>query len=275
MEEYDRSGRQAMRIEIELPAPCKHEFCRSCLDKMFARRKRQDGVNLCPICRAVWFEAEYEGSETRARRLAADRTGQIPGLFRGFPPAGPGFSPCPSFGPAIGLGGSGNNSGASISEPASPLCERTSRPYHRNGEREPQAARPTASTSNAADPSDWLNQPAYLYREVHKAIAADRARNMSSQPGSTTRPLFPYIGDAHPSMPLPGRSGMRQPTGDRAQRNHTADPINIPPKEKRNQPRAERSCAVPPQTTKEKEIFRRETVLNAREAELKQGEDRL
>ncbi|CAN9398824.1 unnamed protein product [Alternaria alternata] len=59
-EEYDRGIHQAIRIVVQPPAQCNHEFCRHCLEKIFSRRKTQGTANLCPLCRTRWFQAEYQ-----------------------------------------------------------------------------------------------------------------------------------------------------------------------------------------------------------------------
>jgi len=73
-EEYDRSSHKALRVVVQPPAQCNHEFCQACLEKIFARRKTQDNTNLCPLCRAVWFQAEYESHSARSRRLTKEAT---------------------------------------------------------------------------------------------------------------------------------------------------------------------------------------------------------
>ncbi|KNG51753.1 hypothetical protein TW65_01150 [Stemphylium lycopersici] len=280
-EEYNRSKHRAMRIQVVLPAPCSHVFCRTCLNAIFAKRKEQHGRNRCPICLAVWFEAEYESAEAQVWRLTANHTGQVPYPFEGFTGAAFRFPLETASGSMLAPGEYDIDQAASVSGSATPLFERTRRPYHRTSEREPQAARATAFTRDAKNPSDWRSQPVYLYREVHRAISADRARNVSSQADSTIPP-YPNNGHAHPNMSPFGGPNMRQgtagttpPIGSRAERNHTTGPIHIPPEADRNRPTDERSRAAPPQTQKEKDSFRRETALKTREAELKQGEERL
>ncbi|KAF7676578.1 hypothetical protein GT037_006083 [Alternaria burnsii] len=68
-EEYDRGIHQAIRIVVQPPAQCNHEFCRHCLEKIFSRRKTQGTANLCPLCRTRWFQAEYQDVSARNQSL--------------------------------------------------------------------------------------------------------------------------------------------------------------------------------------------------------------
>ncbi|CAA9962657.1 Sterigmatocystin 8-O-methyltransferase [Pyrenophora teres f. maculata] len=68
-ENYDHAEHRAIRIKVKSPTPCNHVFCEACLQEMFSRRGVQDGANKCPLCRAVWFKAEFESPDAHRRRV--------------------------------------------------------------------------------------------------------------------------------------------------------------------------------------------------------------
>ncbi|KAF2119490.1 hypothetical protein BDV96DRAFT_596205 [Lophiotrema nucula] len=55
-ENYDDQDHQPTRVLIE---NCHHVFGLSCLNNMFSRRRDQNAVNRCPLCRTEWFMSEY------------------------------------------------------------------------------------------------------------------------------------------------------------------------------------------------------------------------
>ncbi|KAI2482591.1 hypothetical protein Ptr902_04907 [Pyrenophora tritici-repentis] len=68
-EDYDHVEHRAIRIKVKSPALCNHVFCETCLQEIFSRRRVQDGANKCPLCRAVWFKAEFESPDAQRRRV--------------------------------------------------------------------------------------------------------------------------------------------------------------------------------------------------------------
>lgn len=68
-EEYDQAEHRAVCVKVKHPTPCNHVFCETCLRELFSRRRTQDGANKCPLCRAVWFAAEFESVDAQRTRI--------------------------------------------------------------------------------------------------------------------------------------------------------------------------------------------------------------
>ncbi|KAH6870122.1 hypothetical protein BKA58DRAFT_401691 [Alternaria rosae] len=136
IEEYDRYSHQAMGIVLRPPTQCNHELCCKCLKKIVSRRKFQDNANLCPFCRAVWFQAEYESFSAQSRCLVEEATNTLRANNFGlslFVPEHPGETiPVPN---------------RRDTNPVPPL-ERTRRPYTGTNRPHSPAARQSTASRN-------------------------------------------------------------------------------------------------------------------------------
>jgi hypothetical protein len=146
-EEYDRAEHQAMRVHVALPMPCYHKFCRECLTSLFARQKIQGGVNLCPLCRAPWFKAEYESPQAQARRQAEQAANTVrPSASTANPFFGPTFAS--SANPFLSSSRTSTYSNQTTTsttqtfgDAPQPPPQRAPRPYARTGRAQAGAAR--------------------------------------------------------------------------------------------------------------------------------------
>ena len=208
-EEYDRSSHKAMRVVVQPPAQCNHEFCQACLEKILARRKTQDNTNLCPLCRAVWFQAEYESLSARSRRLTEEATevlgagNSAPSLFAGVPE-----------GPA------GETMSSSIGRDTDPVPQptRTPRPYARTSQPRPRATQSPTTSGDTSYRGNWRTEPVFTHREFHAALAAGQAaagqpephtasHSLSSRPfNSASVPVRPAT---HPILSAPAESTVQ------------------------------------------------------------------
>ncbi|KAI4667659.1 uncharacterized protein J4E88_010179 [Alternaria novae-zelandiae] len=264
-EEYDRSTHKAIRVVIQSPAQCNHEFCQACLEKIFARRKTQDNTNLCPLCRAVWFKAEYESLSARSRRLTEEATevlragNSAPSLFAGVPE-----------GPA---GETMSDSTRRDTDPV-PQPMRTPRPYARARQPRPSTTESSAGSRDTRYSGDWRTEPVFTHREFHAALAAGQAAAGQPEPPATTS--VPHT-SSHPprSTPQPFQFGQ-QPTPysalpQRAQFNYPPDDSNSTNSTRQG----EQNRAAPPQAFQSLEFQRRSADLDAREARLTRREGEL
>ncbi|KAF2475399.1 uncharacterized protein BDR25DRAFT_350774 [Lindgomyces ingoldianus] len=64
-EEYDSGPHKATRISLP---ECNHVFCLLCLNDMFSHRRDLLCMNLCPLCRTVWFLSECPEEIERLER---------------------------------------------------------------------------------------------------------------------------------------------------------------------------------------------------------------
>ena len=266
-EEYDRSTHKALRVVIQPPAQCNHEFCQACLEKIFARRKTQDNTNLCPLCRAVWFRAEYESLSARSRRLTEEATevlrasnsASAPSLFVPEDPAEETMS-------------------ESTRRDTGPLLQpaRTPRPYARTSQHRPPATQSSAASGDTRYSGDWRTEPVFTHREFHAALAAGQAAAGRTEPPSTSSgPHIPAA--AHPARPTPqpfqfGQQRTPSPAPPhRAQFNYPPDDSNSTNSTRQG----EQNRAAPPQAFQSLEFQRRSADLDAREARLTQREGEL
>ncbi|KAG9185641.1 hypothetical protein G6011_06972 [Alternaria panax] len=265
-EKYDRGHRQAARVVVQLPAQCNHEFCRRCLCKIFARRKIQENANLCPLCRTTWFKTEYESVSARNQHLG-DGADNAP------PPHSSASRPFATP----------NNAFPRDSVTVPPV-QREPRPYARTSRQPPLVARPRISTTPTQDSGDWRSFPVYLYREVHAAIAADRAKEAPTMPQVASSSPHHGPGLATPfsgTFPFGQQAASTTTTSQRPQQSYGQATNNRPAPGVYNHPPNEtgtttrgsgRNRAVPPLSPREVEFQRRAADLDAREAQLAQRE---
>ena len=264
-EEYDRSSHKAMRVVVQPPAQCNHEFCHACLEKIFARRKTQDNTNLCPLCRAVWFQAEYESLSARSRRLTEEATevlrasNSAPSLFAGVPE-----------GPA------GETMSDSARRDTNPLLQpaRTPRPYARTSQPRPPATQSRTTSGDTSYRGNWRTEPVFTHREFHAALAAGQAAAGRTEPPPTTS--GPHIA-SHPARPTPQPfqfGQQRTPSSappQRAQFNYPPDDSNSTNSTRQDA----QNRAAPPHAFQSLEFQRRSADLDAREARLREREGEL
>jgi hypothetical protein len=262
-EGYDRSEHQALRITLQPPAQCDHEFCRKCLNKIFSRRKTQDNTNICPLCRAIWFQAEYESRSTRNRRLADEAIN--PSLPNPFIPTTPTVPEQPS-----------SNTTRRASAPVPPPTRR-SQPYRRSGRRVPPTNQAQTTAGQTQGSYNWRQSRPYTWRELQAERTVPQAAPPRQPHGldPTVPPprTFQFSQQAPPNATASQRSeeSSGQPTDDRP----ATGVFNYPPDERDTARGSERSRAVPPLPAREAELQRRAAALNDREAQLRQGEQRL
>jgi len=262
-EEYDRSSHKAMRVVVQPSAQCNHEFCQACLDKIFVRRKTQDNTNLCPLCRAVWFQAEYESHSARSRRLTEEATEVLR--------AG---NAAPSlFVPEDPMGDTTSDSTGRDTNPR-PQPMRTPRPYARTSQPRPPTTQSRTAFRDTRYSGDWRAEPVFTHREFHAALAAGQAAAGRTEPPPTTS--GPHTA-AHPARPTPqpfqfGQQRTPFPApSQRAQFNYPPDNSNSTNYTRQG----EQNRAAPPHAFQSLEFQRSSANLDAREARLTQREGEL
>jgi hypothetical protein len=192
-----------MRIHVALPMPCYHEFCRKCLNTMFELRKTQDGANICPLCRAPWFKAEYVSRQAQARRTAEAGFMAQPSTGTANRPTRTAYDVYDYMDTASLIRSTARTSTFS-SQTATNTTEtmdgdipqqpprRTPRPYARTAQ---LSAPPTPP------PLDWRSLPVFLAREIRDAINRQQAE--STTPTAAPPPT---------QLPVTGPSSQRPAT---------------------------------------------------------------
>lgn len=131
--------------------------------KIVSHRKFQDNASLCPFCRAVWFQADYESLSAQSQRLVEEATNTLRAN---------------NFGFSLFVQ---EHPGETIPEPTRrdtnpvPPLERTRRPYTGPNRPHPPEARQSTASRNTQYRGNWRKERVYTYRELQAKIAAERA----------------------------------------------------------------------------------------------------